>query len=83
MENLADLPQVEFCSDVTSIVQCSVDILFCLEVFEHLPAMETENALQQIERVMNSDGKVIIGVPVEIGFPALYKGGFSYGSAVW
>lgn len=76
MENLVDFPQIEFCSDVTTIAQCSVDILFCLEVFEHLPETETENALKQIDFVMSSAGSAIIGVPVEIGLPALYKGIF-------
>ncbi len=75
-ENLADLPQVHFCADVAKIADGSVELIFCLEVFEHLPKMETENALGQFKRLLSSYGRAVIGVPIEIGIPALYKGIF-------
>jgi SAM-dependent methyltransferase len=75
-ENLADLAQVEFRSDLKAIAQSSIDIVFCLEVFEHLPPLETAQALSQIDILLHDNGSSIIGVPVEIGFPALYKGVF-------
>ncbi|CAN5534412.1 hypothetical protein BH10PSE3_BH10PSE3_12750 [soil metagenome] len=49
---------------------------FCLEVFEHLPPAETEAALAQLHRVLAPGGLLVIGVPVEIGPPALLKGLF-------
>jgi len=75
-ENLADLPQVQFCTNITKIIDGSVELIFCLEVFEHLPKAETEDALRQFNRLLSSDGSAVIGVPIEIGIPALYKGTF-------
>lgn len=75
-ENLADSPQVSFSSDLERIADGSVDLIFCLEVFEHLPETETKDALGQFNRLLRSNGNAVIGVPVEIGVPALYKGIF-------
>ena len=75
-DNLADLPQVHFCADITTIADGSVDLIFCLEVFEHLPDTETKDALCQFSRLLGADGNAVIGVPIEIGIPAIYKGVF-------
>jgi SAM-dependent methyltransferase len=75
-ENLAGNSRVEFFLDVKDVPLDTVDILFCLEVFEHLPKVQTEEALTQIKGLLRNKGKAIIGVPVEIGLPALYKGLF-------
>jgi 2-polyprenyl-3-methyl-5-hydroxy-6-metoxy-1,4-benzoquinol methylase len=75
-ENLANLAQVYFCSDVAEIAKNSVDLIFCLEVFEHLPKAETEDAIEKITHLLSRDGNAVIGVPIEIGLPALYKGIF-------
>jgi SAM-dependent methyltransferase len=52
------------------------DLVFCTEVFEHLPPAETARALDEIARVLAPAGRAIIGVPVEIGPPAAAKGVF-------
>lgn len=52
------------------------DVVFCTEVFEHLPEAETERALWEIDRVLKPGGLLVAGVPVEIGLPALFKGLF-------
>jgi len=75
-ENLADLPQVHFCTDIEKIADGSVELIFCLEVFEHLPKAETKDTIGQFNRLLISDGAAVIGVPIEIGIPALYKGIF-------
>ncbi|WP_019141913.1 class I SAM-dependent methyltransferase [Noviherbaspirillum massiliense] len=75
-ENLSSIPNVEFHANLGSIQRMSVDILFCLEVFEHLPLKETEDALQQIDDCLKDRGLAVFGVPIEIGLPALYKGCF-------
>ncbi|MBI1685335.1 class I SAM-dependent methyltransferase [Caulobacter hibisci] len=49
---------------------------FCLEVFEHLPPRETETALAELHRILAPGGRVVIGVPIEVGPPALAKGIF-------
>jgi SAM-dependent methyltransferase len=75
-ENLAALPQVEFCADLSAVGHQSLDALFCLEVFEHLPMEETEAALTTMHTLLKPRGRLVVGVPVEIGVPALYKGLF-------
>jgi 2-polyprenyl-3-methyl-5-hydroxy-6-metoxy-1,4-benzoquinol methylase len=74
--NLTNLPQVHFCSDVAEIPDGSIELLFCLEVLEHLPKAETDDAIRSFNRMLSGDGSAVIGVPVEIGVPALYKGVF-------
>ena len=77
-ENLAVVvgAQVHFCNDITQIADGSVDLIFCLEVFEHLPKAETMDALGQVKRLLKNEGDAVLGVPIEIGIPALYKGVF-------
>lgn len=75
-ENLAGLNQVEFCTEAQSIAKGSVDLLYCLEVFEHIPEDETPIALSQMYSILRDQGVAVIGVPIEIGLPALYKGIF-------
>lgn len=52
------------------------DLVFCTEVFEHLPDAETDRALWEIDRVLRPGGVLVVGVPVEVGPPALVKGLF-------
>jgi SAM-dependent methyltransferase len=75
-QNLKGMDGIDFCRDVRYLEKESVDLLFSLEVFEHLPQAETETALQRIVELLKADGRAVIGVPVEIGIPALYKGLF-------
>ena len=75
-ENLKNISNVIFCQDTNSIAFESIDLLFCLEVFEHLPPKETDDALDKISKILSSEGMLVFGIPVEIGFPALYKGLF-------
>lgn len=74
--NLGAYETVRFVDNINLIEKESFDIVFCLEVFEHLPPDETEQAIKSIQRILKSNGTAIIGVPVEIGIPALYKGIF-------
>jgi SAM-dependent methyltransferase len=73
---LAGTPRVEVVETETALPSGAADIVFCTEVFEHLPPPETERALDEIARVLKPGGHAIIGVPVEIGPPALAKGLF-------
>ena len=50
--------------------------VLCLEVLEHLPADETDRALETVHRVLAPGGVLICGVPVEIGPAAVAKGLF-------
>jgi SAM-dependent methyltransferase len=75
-ENLKDLPSIELYSSISHIEDDSIDLLFTLEVFEHLPETETSNAINDISRLLTDKGLAVIGVPVEIFLPALYRGFF-------
>lgn len=75
-KNLNGIPNVSFTETVEAISTSSVDLLFCLEVFEHLPLKETEDAFVVFKRVLSDRGRLIVGLPIEVGIPALYKGLF-------
>lgn len=75
-ERLKGIEQVTFIQDVAELAKDSADLVFCLEVFEHLPDRELKQAMQQLKDTLKPGGIAIVGVPVEIGFPALYKGIF-------
>lgn len=53
-----------------------VDLVFCTEVFEHLPEAQTAEALTRIDSILRPGGAVVVGVPVEVGPVALLKGLF-------
>ena len=75
-QNLAAFSEVEFCQNIQNVKAETFDVVFCLEVFEHLPSAETDDALKSIFSVLKDNGMIVIGVPVEVGVPALYKGIF-------
>lgn len=76
-ENLAGLPNVRVVANVASVPAHSVDVVFCLEVFEHLQTSYIGPTLDEIASLMHRrDGVAIIGVPIEVGPPAIPKGIF-------
>lgn len=76
-ENLAHLARrVEFVGHARDIPAGKFEAIFCLEVFEHLPPAETDQALNTMAGLLADEGRAVIGVPVEVGIPAAYKGIF-------
>jgi len=75
-ENLMGISNINIIQNINDLKNESIDLVVSLEVFEHLPINETNAALRTIDALLKSNGKFIVGVPVEIGIPALYKGGF-------
>lgn len=73
---LAATPRAEVVENERALPDAAADLVFCTEVFEHLPPAETSRALEEIARVLAPGGRAVIGVPVEIGPPALAKGLF-------
>lgn len=73
---LAGVPRTEVVGDERALPTDAADIVFCTEVFEHLPPPETAQALDEIARILRPGGRAVIGVPVEVGPPALAKGLF-------
>ena len=62
--------------DLKALQGRQFDVIFCLEVFEHLPQVETDDALAAIYGLAKPGGHVVIGVPHELFLPALAKGLF-------
>lgn len=54
----------------------AADLVVCTEVFEHLPPEQEVAALERIGGMLGANGRLLIGVPVEVGPPALVKGLF-------
>ena len=73
---LARTPQAQVVGDETALPGGVVDLVFCTEVFEHLPPTESNRALDEIARILRPGARAIIGVPIEVGPPALAKGVF-------
>ena len=75
-EKLAGIESVKFTDSLALVDSASFDYVFCLEVFEHLPARETADAIASIDRMLKPGGIAVIGVPHELHLPALLKGLF-------
>jgi SAM-dependent methyltransferase len=73
---LSRFGDVRVTGDLETLSAASFDVVFCLEVFEHLPRQATQEALTSIHTLLKPDGIAIIGVPHEILGPALLKGVF-------
>lgn len=73
---LSSRDRVTFTESTTVLQDETYDYVFCHEVFEHLPEKETVQALAEIRRLLKPGGLAVIGVPIEIYFPALIKGIF-------
>jgi SAM-dependent methyltransferase len=69
-------PNITMTPSLSGVPGGSQDVVYALEVFEHLPEPQTAEALQAIRERLRTDGILIIGVPIEIGPPALFKGIF-------
>jgi 2-polyprenyl-3-methyl-5-hydroxy-6-metoxy-1,4-benzoquinol methylase len=49
------------------------DIVYCLEVLEHFSSENQSRLLNQIKDKLKEQGKIIISVPVEVGFGSFIK----------
>ena len=49
----------------------SMDIVFCLETFEHIP--NTKKLINEIFRILKLKGKLIYSLPIEIGFSLIIR----------
>lgn len=75
-EGLAGLSNVELASSFEDLKGKRFGYAFCLEVFEHLPLQQTEQAIKRLNRLLTPGGTLVIGVPNELFVPALVKGIF-------
>ncbi len=75
-QNLSRLNDVTLVSDREDLEGTKFDLVFCLEVFEHLPPRETAKTIKIVDRLLAEGGVFVVGVPNELFFPALAKGMF-------
>ena len=68
--------KINIINNTNNIPNDTFDIIFCLEVFEHLPSLEMNEVWDCFLKILKPNGIIIIGIPIEIGIPALYKGIF-------
>ena len=76
LQKLSDSDDIDLVDSLTSIAKGSMDVIYSLEVFEHLPVKESEEALNNIYALLKPGGTLVMGVPNELFLPALYKGLF-------
>ncbi len=75
-EKLAACPGVEVVGLLDSTSVSRFDFVFCLEVLEHLPRLETTTLLDAIDQRVAHHSTVTFGVPNEIFAAAFAKGLF-------
>ena len=74
--NLAGLENVTLVPNRNDLRGTKFDLVYSLEVFEHLPPRQTTKTLRVVDRLLEDGGLLIVGVPNEIFVPALVKGLF-------
>ncbi|MEH6582038.1 MAG: class I SAM-dependent methyltransferase [Halioglobus sp.] len=73
---IGSLERIRLIDNLEALEPDSCDVVYSLEVFEHLPPAEFGDAIEQIFRILRPGGKLIIGVPNELFLAAIYKGIF-------
>ena len=71
-------PAISVIGTTDELADDCADLVFCGEVFEHLPPSETDAALAEIGRLLSPVGRAIISVPAEIYLAGLAKGCFRF-----
>lgn len=77
-ENLSGVPGARVVGELAGLREHSFDVVFCLEVLEHLPPRETRSLLADTQRLLKPDGLFVVGVPNEIYLAAFVRGMFRY-----
>jgi SAM-dependent methyltransferase len=75
-EKILQNERVSLLNTLVSVSPETIDVVYSLEVFEHLPEKESIEAINQIYTMLKPGGTLIIGVPNELFVAALYKGIF-------
>ena len=57
----------------TALPPKSFNKICCLEVLEHLTEENQEKEIKEMMRLLTDNGKLIISVPIEVGFSSLLK----------
>lgn len=70
---LEDNPSIRTTNDLADLTPHKFDVIFCLEVMEHLTDATIENCLENIKRLLTDNGKILISVPWESGLNGFVK----------
>jgi SAM-dependent methyltransferase len=76
LQNVKSFPQIKVIGSLKDINHRKFNYIFCLEVLEHLPLAELNQALINLARFSEENTVLVIGVPNEIYISALIKGLF-------
>jgi len=74
--NLTQYPQVQIIDNLKNSPYPVYDIVFCMEVFEHMVEEQYPVLFGQFLSMMDKNSLLVISVPVEVYLPALAKGAF-------
>ncbi len=76
IDNTRQQPNIKVVAELNTFTPHSFDYVFCLEVFEHLPAEQIRAALAIQQQLLKRTGHLVLGIPNELFLAALLKGGF-------
>ena len=74
--NLKKYSQIKIIENLNNIPFSNFDIIFCLAVFEHIPEEQYSVLFNEFFKLLHHNGLLIIGIPIEVYLPALFKGIF-------
>ncbi|MCX7551864.1 class I SAM-dependent methyltransferase [Xanthomarina sp. F2636L] len=67
------LEQIQITNNLTDLGSKSFDVVSCLEVLEHFSETEQKRRLLEVKNQVKDEGRIIVSVPLETGFPSLLK----------
>ncbi|RSK40268.1 class I SAM-dependent methyltransferase [Mangrovimonas spongiae] len=67
------LQDVSITKNLNTLENKKFDVVSCQEVLEHFSATKQQEHLKNISNLLKDNGRVVISVPLEIGFPSLVK----------
>lgn len=74
--NIEDSTGIKLTTSKADLKDNKYDIIFCLEVFEHLPDAVLIEELEVLDSLLGDDGILVFGVPNEVYLAALIRGAF-------
>ncbi|WP_338733665.1 class I SAM-dependent methyltransferase [Mangrovimonas cancribranchiae] len=67
------LQDVTITKNLNTLENKKFDVVSCQEVLEHFSATKQQEHLKNISNLLKDNGRAVISVPLEMGFPALVK----------
>ena len=76
LSNLEKYKQIKIIANIKDSPYRVYDVIYCMEVFEHMVEEQYRVLFEQFLTVMGKNSLLIISIPVEVYLPALAKGIF-------